>query len=110
MLCVLNLIQCKHESHKPGNLTVLDYGARSIKLAWQSASAPSTWYQLWFWPVNASLDLAMATTVDSYFTLVDLIPGEVYNIWLLGINGNETSDYLTIQHPTRQFYSCDAEI
>ena len=96
----LEVSNCKDVRHKPTNLTVVEYGSTSITLTWDPAKAKATWYQLWFWPVNSSLDLAMATTVEQHFTLVDLIPGETYNIWLLGINGNETSDYVTLQHPT----------
>ncbi len=85
---------------KPSNVTVTAYSTVSISLSWQAASEDGVWYQIWFWPVNASMDLAMATTIHHSFIIIDLLPGELYNIWLLGIKGNSTSQYVTIQHHT----------
>ena len=103
IMILLKSSHCKDMQHKPTDLVVVEYTSTSITLTWQPARAKSTWYQLWFWPVNSSLDLAMATTVENIFTLVDLVPGEMYNIWLLGINGNDTSDYVTLQHSTSNY-------
>ena len=94
------IVASESEELKPGNVTVTSYTTESITLSWVAAVDEGVWYQIWFWPVNASMDLAMATTIHNSFTIVDLLPGEMYNIWLLGIKGNSTSEYVTIKHST----------
>ena len=68
--------------------------------------ASDTEFQLWYWPENATSDVRMVTTQTNNFTLRHLTPGTLYNIWLLGISGNSTTDYTTLRHLTGEVYFC----
>ena len=84
----------------PQNLTVASYNDSNLTLAWLPSPHSEMWYQLWFWPRDVDLELAMVTTADVNYTFTGLVPGQLYSFWLVGIVGNQTSDYTTLQQRT----------
>ncbi len=85
---------------QPDNFTVLDVDLTSMTLEWYSMSSKSTQFQIWYWPVNASVDLTMTITRKKSHTIKNLESGELYSVWLLAVEGNVTSEYVTLQHRT----------
>lgn len=93
---------------QPRNVSVKSYGHDFIVLTWEHALAhdiltiyeATIQYQIWHWPVNASLELIMASTYSNSYTIMDLKPGQTYSIWVLGITDNITSDYVTLLQST----------
>ena len=98
---------------QPNEVNVSDYGPTFITLSWYPAILDSynelnafnghhaqVHYQVWHWPVNASLELVMSTTFTTTFTISHLVPGQSYSLWVLGIEGNVTSDYVTLLQTT----------
>ena len=85
---------------QPYNLSVSDFSLTSIRLDWFCDCSRYTQYQLWYWPVNASMDLTMTVTKAKSYIVRNLEPGQLYIVWLLAVEGNLTSDYVTVQHRT----------
>ena len=109
---ILQLIQAS-DPFSPRNLTVEDFTKTMIRLSWLMPvdgvlpapettrdTSPDMHFQIWYWPVNASMNLTMASTTDYNYTISGLSPGRMYSIWLLGIQGNLTSDYVTLHQRT----------
>ena len=87
-------------------ILLLKYTSTSLTLAWSVGLDRSTHYQVWYWPANTTLKVQMLTTTSHNITVQHLIPGELYNVWLLGIDGNVTTDYVTLQHRTGIHWKC----
>lgn len=85
---------------EPHQLAVLNYTSTSITLAWELGDERNIHFQVWYWPSNSSLQVQMMSLAQNNVTLHNLIPGELYNIWLLGIQGNITTDYVTLLQTT----------
>ncbi len=85
---------------QPVNFTVSDVDLTSMTLEWYSMSSKSTQFQIWYWPVNASVDLTMTITRNKFHTIRNLESGELYSVWLLAVEGNVTSEYVTLQQRT----------
>ncbi len=85
---------------QPYNLTVSDFSTYNIALTWECDCGDETQYQLWYWPVNASMDLTMTVTSSKTYVVRNLEPGQLYSVWLLAAEGNLTSEYVTLQHRT----------
>ena len=85
---------------QPYNLSVSEVSLTSISLEWLCDCGKYTQYQLWYWPVNASMDLTMTVTKATSYVIRNLEPGQLYSVWLLAAEGNLTSDYVTLQHRT----------
>ena len=100
---LLFVIKCCHGNPvylQPYNLSVSDITLTSINLEWSCDCGKYTQYQLWYWPVNASMDLTMTVTKATSYVIRNLEPGQLYSVWLLAAAGNLTSDYVTLQHRT----------
>ena len=106
---------------EPSDLHVLDYGRNYITLAWTPASmdlldhparsfstvgdgnggdSPFVLYQVWYWPINDAMELVMSTTSGTSFTILQLVSGQSYSVWVLGMAQNVTSDYVTLMQTT----------
>jgi hypothetical protein len=57
-------------------------------------------YQVWYWSVNVSQDIQMKSTTHHMITLNDLTSGEIYNIWLMAVQLDQSQDLVTFQHRT----------
>ena len=93
------------ESHpiaylQPYNLSVINSSLTTLSLEWLCDCSKYTQYQLWYWPVNASMDLTMTVTKATDYIIRNLEPGQLYSVWLLAAEGNMTSDYVTLQSRT----------
>ena len=93
------------ESHpivylQPYNLSVINSSLTTLSLEWLCDCSKYTQYQLWYWPVNASMDLTMTVTKATNYIIRNLEPGQLYSVWLLAAEGNMTSDYVTLQSRT----------
>ena len=93
------------ESHpvaylQPYNLSVSNSSVTTISLEWLCDCSRYTQYHLWYWPVNASMDLTMTVTKATNYIIRNLEPGQLYNVWLLAAEGNMTSEYVTLQSRT----------
>ena len=126
-LCYMTVLHLCHTSPssltinrkllQPTAVNVTDYGHTYITISWHPAVLDSfnsdhafidrtdihtitVLYQIWHWPVNASLELVMSTTFTTSFTISNLLPGQAYSLWVLGIADNITSDYVTLLQTT----------
>ena len=86
--------------HSTVMATVTDYDNRAVAMQ----SHDDMTYQVWYWSVNLSQDILMKTTTQNTVVLDDLIPGEIYNIWLMGVRLNQSQDLVTFQHRTSVIY------
>ena len=96
------------ESHpivylQPYNLSVINSSLTTLSLEWLCDCSKYAQYQLWYWPVNASMDLTMTVTKATDYIIRNLEPGQMYSVWLLAAEGNTTSDYVTLQSRTSSF-------
>ncbi len=57
-------------------------------------------YQLWYWAVDSDSDVLMKSTYRRMIRLGNLTPGELYNIWLIGIQKGVSHDFVTLRHRT----------
>ena len=85
---------------QPYNLSVTNSSPTTISLEWFCDCSKYTQYQLWYWPVNASMDLTMTVTKPTTYIIRNLEPGQLYSVWLLAAEGNMTSEYVTLQSRT----------
>ncbi len=100
LLIVISSCQGSVEYLTPYNLSVTEFSLTTITLDWECNCGEDTQYQLWYWPVNASMDLTMTVTKTTSYVIRNLEPGQLYSVWLLAAEGNLTSDYVTLQHRT----------
>lgn len=119
LLVLSHLLQAS-ELFSPSNITVEELTSDTMRLSWDfneaalpllsdpgSVSAPSqTYFRIYYWRVNMSANPLMASTRDLNLTLTGLRPGAEYSIWLLGLHGNMTSDYVTLKQRTGRTYRC----
>ena len=104
LLCFVTLSE-RCESHpvvylQPYNLSVTNFSLTTISLEWFCDCSKYTQYQLWYWPVNASMDLTMTVTKATNYVIRNLEPGQLYSVWLLAAEANMTSEYVTLQYRT----------
>ena len=86
------------------NVDVVEYSSTVVSLVWDPAPLDGrVRYQIWFWidgQSHSDEKVNMEYTYDHKISLTHLVPGELYNIWLMGIHGNQSYDYLTFQQRT----------
>ena len=114
-LYLLVLCQLLHASElfSPRNVTIDGFNSTSISLSWRGSLRPippedsdgltdpdpgETHFKLYFW-WNGSAPTHL-TTPHYNITLTGLRPGALYSIWLIGMHGNMTSDYVTLYQRT----------
>lgn len=100
ILLSLCAVSPKAKRFEPHQLAVLNHTSTSITLAWELGDEHNIHFQVWYWPSNSSLQVQMLSLAQNNVTLHNLIPGELYNIWLLGIQGNITTYYVTLLQTT----------
>lgn len=90
--------------YTPRDVTVENFTPSTLTLSWSSKieDGVEAVYKLLYWPTNMPKDMKLATTARTSYTLDDLVPGELYTIWVVAIVGNITSDYVTVQQQTRK--------
>ena len=85
-------------------LRLANASSTSLGLVWDvDLYDENTMYKVWYWPVNTSSAevSVIAVTDGNHVELDDLVPGQMYTVWLFGMmEGNITSDYVTFQHRT----------
>ena len=85
----------------PHGIVIEDRNTDNIVVSWdQLASSSRTNYRLWYWPDSYLDDIHVKYVVDHEIVLSDLIAGELYNFWLMGVQDGVTQVYVTFQHRT----------
>ena len=58
-------------------------------------------YKIWYWPGNKTSQLRTLHTYAPYALIGNLVPGQLYNVWLMGVQHSDvTTDYIAFQQVT----------
>lgn len=99
--CVCGFVQSSRTISPSWAITILDYTSNSLSFTWDVAPPGRRMtYQIWYWPVMSAAEHRKIVTDKTWTMISELDPGRLYNLWLLGISGNNTQDYITFQHRT----------
>ena len=88
---------------EPRFYEILDVQSSFIEFHWTTLFYDVR-YKVWYWPGNRTFELKTFHTYAPYAVLDGLVPGQLYNIWLMGVqHADVTSDYIAFQQMTGNY-------
>ena len=84
------------------HLVATNVTSHSITLKWDSVDLQGSWFKVVYWPVRKRVGRKskVKRTYGVLYRIDNLLPGMLYNVWLIGLRGNMTCDYVTLQQRT----------